>query len=31
MAWTQFTQQEMVSGAGAEMILQYQGWPVPGQ
>jgi hypothetical protein len=31
MAWTQFTQQEMTSGAGAEMILQYQGWPVPGQ
>jgi hypothetical protein len=31
MAWTQFTQQEMTSGAGAEMILQYQGWPVAGQ
>jgi hypothetical protein len=31
MAWTQFTQQEMTTGAGAEMILQYQGWPVVGQ
>ena len=31
MAWTQFTRQEMALGAGAEMILQYQGWPVPDQ
>jgi len=31
MAWTQFTRQEMATGAGAEMILQYQGWPLPGQ
>lgn len=28
MAWTQFTREEMVDGKGAEMIVQYQGWPV---
>lgn len=31
MAWTQFTREEMKDGAGAKMILQYQGWPVPAQ
>lgn len=31
MAWTQFTREEMRSGMGAEMILQYQGWPNNGQ
>jgi hypothetical protein len=31
MAWTQFTRDEMAGGKGAEMIIQYQGWPVPGE
>lgn len=31
MAWTQFTRAEMQSGMGAEMILQYQGWPTKSQ
>ena len=31
MAWTQFTRAEMQNGAGAAMILQYQGWPINGQ
>ena len=31
MAWTQFTRAEMRDGVGANMILQYQGWPINGQ